>query len=446
VKFAKDVLEASDMRRRIQLAGLAVATAIALLLMLHLGQPPVLAHSDDDTEATDGELDGPRSVSPETAKFIGLKTAECTVRLIGDSVQLSGRVGVAPEGRRTVCSRFAGRVVSIQKQIGDSVKADEIVASIESPEVVRNQLDAFRSEAEHQRLLLEIEKTKVEAESLKRTARVSELQHEAAKKELERLKTQPSTSPLAALEMANREESVTRTAGDLRILKMQLDLSEGTVANLTKQDNAVLAALKIQQALGSVENGVLKITAERAGTITALPVTSGEWVQTGQTLFEIADLTTVQIEADVPESLIQLVKNRKTDKALIRGGWAKPIEGKTRTLGSVIHPVRRTATLYVNVPNADNSLLDGGRVSIVVSVTDAREVPAIPRSAVISRGPRRIVFIKSGALFEQQDVATGNSDGEFVEIKSGLAPGDTVVVEGAQALLHLRPVARTSQK
>jgi RND family efflux transporter MFP subunit len=420
--------------------------AAALLVVNAVHDSRVFAHGEEDLDSDDLDADAPRLVSAETARFIGLKTGEPAVRALAETLEFSGRVRIAPESRRKVCARFAGKIVSIDTRVGATVKPTDSVATLESPEVARNQLESRRMEAERQRLLLEIEKTKVEAESQRRTVRVSELQNEAAQNELKRTEAQHSTSPNAALELANRQETVTRTAGDLRINKLQLELAEGTVANLTRQAEAVADVQKILESLGPTENGVLKISAGGAGIVTAGLVVPGEWVQSGQTLFEIEDRSTVQIEADIPETQLGRVRARKSDRALVRAASDESvaIEGKATALSAAIHPVRRTATLFVQTPNTDNALLDDERVRVSLSVADARDVLTIPRSAVLTRGPQRFVFVKSGDVFQKQDIATGISDTQSVEVKAGLAPGDTIVTAGAEALLHLRPVTRTA--
>ncbi len=424
--------------RTIALVG--CSTAAAFMLLHEISDTRVSAHGEEDSAVSDNDLDVPRSVSAETAKFIGLKTVEPSMRPLADSVELTGRVKTPPEARRKVCARFAGKVVAINKHVGDAVKPDDVVAVLESPEIARNQLEAHRSEAEIQRLLLEIEKVKVEAEGLKRTVRVSELQNEAAKAELKRVESQPNPAAnLAALELANRQESVTRTTGDLRLNTLQLNLAETTVANLTKQADAIRAVMKIQLAFGNSENGTLKLTADGSGVVTACLAVPGEWVQTGQTLYELADRAAVQIEADVPEALLPRVRDRKSDHATVAiKGSEQSIDATAGALGASIHPVRRTASLYLTAPNANNALLDDARVAVTLNLSETQSVLTIPRSAVLRRGPVRFVFVKNGDAFLKQDIAIGRTDGQFVEVKAGLAPGDTIVSEGAEALLHLR--------
>ena len=421
-------------------AVVSCSTAAALMLLHEISDTRVRAHGEDESAADDNDVDAPRTVSAETAQFIGLKTAEPAPRPLAETVELTGRVKTPPESRRKVCARFGGKVVAINARVGDAVKADDVVSVLESPEIARNQLEAHRSEAEIQRLTLEAEKVRVEAEGLKRSVRVSELQSEAAKAELKRVESQPnSAANLAALELANRQESVTRTSGDLRINTLQLNLAETTAANLAKQADAIRAVMKIQLAFGSSENGTLKVTADGAGLVTACLVVPGECVQTGQTLYELADRSTVQIEADVPEALLPRVRDRKSDLASIAiKGSDQSIGAKAGALGTSIHPVRRTASLYLSAPNPNTALLDDARVGVTLNVSETQNVLTIPRSAVLRRGPVRFVFVKNGDVFLKQDIATGRTDGQFIEVKAGLAPGDTVVSEGAEALLHLR--------
>ena len=427
--------------------------ALAALLTAALAvQPwrsaPALAHSDDESSSDDVDLTAPRWVSPETARFINLKTEEPRMRPLAETATLTGRVMSHPDLRSKVCTRLSGKIVSLNAHVGDEVKAGDVLATLESPELVRNLIEASRLEAEHLRFGLEAEKAKVEAESMKRTIRVSELQVDAAQEELKRLEARQSAAPntanpMAALELANRQESVTRTIGDLRINKLQVQVTETTIANLTQQAAMALEASNMLRALGQSDGGVVKIVADKPGSVVARPISTGEWAQTGQTLFEITDRSMVQIVADIPETLLPRIQEKLPRRAWVWVANQNPIEAKPVLLGGAIHPVRRTAELFIDAPNVNHSrrtLLENAWVTVTLPLTEASDVLSIPRSAVLKLGSQRFVFVKSGDSYVKQDVATGLSDEQFVEIKAGMTPGDTVVTQGAEALLHLRPV------
>src|SRR6185369_3323303 len=112
------------MRHWIRLCGCTAAIVVAALALQCLSRSAVLAHSgdDEDSEPADEDIDSPRMVAPETARFIHLKTDAAATISLADSIALSGRVGPLPDARRKVCARFGGAVTAVHKQIGEPVK------------------------------------------------------------------------------------------------------------------------------------------------------------------------------------------------------------------------------------------------------------------------------------------------------------------------------------
>jgi membrane fusion protein, heavy metal efflux system len=70
---------------------------------------------------------------------------------------------------------------------------------------------------------------------------------------------------------------------------------------------------------------------------------------------------------------------------------------------------------------------------------EQKEALVVPRSAVVVMGPMHFVFLQNGDKYEKQDINPGIQDDRYVEIKDGLFPGDSVVVQGAYSLTQLRP-------
>ena len=73
-------------------------------------------------------------------------------------------------------------------------------------------------------------------------------------------------------------------------------------------------------------------------------------------------------------------------------------------------------------------------VRVDVLVERHENVPVIPRSAVVERTGKRVVFVSKGQTVEQREVQTGLGDDASVEIVSGLKPGESIVIQGMETL------------
>src|SRR5260221_5804176 len=116
--MSRKQLRQAVMRKWIQrFACISAATGAAFLFMQYFGESPVLAHSDDETDAAGENLDGPRNVSPETAKFIGFKTTQCAAPSMAVTLQFGGPGASASATRRTNRLRFNRRALTRPIQV-----------------------------------------------------------------------------------------------------------------------------------------------------------------------------------------------------------------------------------------------------------------------------------------------------------------------------------------
>lgn len=96
-----------------------------------------------------------------------------------------------------------------------------------------------------------------------------------------------------------------------------------------------------------------------------------------------------------------------------------------------LDPATRIATWIADVAHAPAGLRVGAKVVLAVRAGTPRPVVAVPREAVVDINTRPVVFVQAdGEHFEKRAVTTGDADGPFVEIASGVAKGERVVTRG----------------
>jgi len=178
-----------------------------------------------------------------------------------------------------------------------------------------------------------------------------------------------------------------------------------------------------------------------SGVITNIPAVAGRWAESGQVLAHVANFSKVQIEGELPESLIPRLRNRKSDTVRIRLPSDKAYlgKGRFRVLSPQLDAIKRTAHLIIDVPNPEGILRGEMWVRLSVVIKEVKSALVVPLEAIIKDGPELFVFIKSGGTYQRQLIRTGIRDDRFVQIKDGLAPGDEVVVQGSYSLNQLRP-------
>jgi RND family efflux transporter MFP subunit len=110
------------------------------------------------------------------------------------------------------------------------------------------------------------------------------------------------------------------------------------------------------------------------------------------------------------------------------------LHGRVSYIDPRVDPQTRTAKIRVAVPNPQGQLRLGMYVTVAFTTRGGERLVVVPRTAVQAIGERQVVFLPAPdeeGKFVLRTVQVGPSRGEFVTLRSGVAPGETVVTEGS---------------
>lgn len=217
----------------------------------------------------------------------------------------------------------------------------------------------------------------------------------------------------------------------------------GAVADRDVEDaqtSATVAEGQVADAkarLASAEKQLSKTTlrAPFAGTVANVTVSQGDVLQSGASLLSVIDPSTLRLEASVPVEDVAAVKAGTPVQFTVTGFERHPFVGKIQRVSPAVDPATRQVRVIASLGNVQRSLVAGlfaeGRVA-----TERRRAVVVPRPAIDSRGIRPIVVRLKGGRVGRVEVETGLLDrvNERVEVRRGLAPGDTVLMGGAAGL------------
>ena len=169
--------------------------------------------------------------------------------------------------------------------------------------------------------------------------------------------------------------------------------------------------------------------------------TVGEHVNTDAPVCTILNTETVLIEAQLPESDLGRLgsSHGATYETTAQPGTFVPIlgtgGGRLVFLGTTVDAKTRTLPVVYEVPNACRALADRHGAHRLCR-NRARDRGACG-AGLGARGGRRevVAFVQvSGETFQKRDLTLGIQDGDFIQVLSGLAPGERVVTKGAYAI------------
>ena len=194
----------------------------------------------------------------------------------------------------------------------------------------------------------------------------------------------------------------------------------------SRQQIAESAVAEAQAMMSYVE-----ITAPFTGVIAKKWADVGDLAAPGKPLVNIEDPAVLQLQADVPDALMDNVKLGDQLPVCI-ANLTNTIEGLVAEKSPVADPDSRTSLIKLDLPSTPG-LRSGqfGRVAVPVGQVVAIHAPV---SAVIQRGQMELVFVVSDRHAQLRLIRTGTRVGDEVEVVSGLNAGDQVVTDGADAL------------
>ncbi|MCC6469016.1 MAG: efflux RND transporter periplasmic adaptor subunit [Alphaproteobacteria bacterium] len=169
-----------------------------------------------------------------------------------------------------------------------------------------------------------------------------------------------------------------------------------------------------------------------SGTVLEKPAVVGMRFEPGTPLFRLANLSSVWVMAEIAERDLATVQPGQRALVAPRTMPSQPVEGKVDFVYPEINMATRTAKLRIELRNADRRIKLGSFADVTIEAEASHgAVVAIPESAVIDNGARRVAFVAKGdGRFEPRSLMLGGRGSGYVEVRDGVAEGESVVTRG----------------
>jgi Cu(I)/Ag(I) efflux system membrane fusion protein len=175
----------------------------------------------------------------------------------------------------------------------------------------------------------------------------------------------------------------------------------------------------------------ITLHAPQAGVVTTLDVREGQRVTAGQTLLTVNGLSTVWIEAALPQAAAGTVRRGTPVVVTVDALPGRSFPGTVETLLPDVDAMTRTQRARVVLDNADGALSPGMFATVQLNPTPDAAVPVVPDDALIATGTHtRVILAEGGGHFRAVSVRIGRAAGGYTEILDGLSGGEKVVVSG----------------
>jgi RND family efflux transporter MFP subunit len=315
-----------------------------------------------------------------------------------------------------VHAKVSGYVKRIYVDVGDRVKEGQLIAVLEIPEL---QDDVQTAEASVSKSQEEIRRAQAD---LERTQSAHEVEHLASSRLVDVSKTRPG---LVA------QQEVDDAVGRDRVAEAQVATAKATLSTADQQLRVAQADRERVRTLFAYA----QIKAPFAGVITKRYADTGSMIQSGissQTqsmpLVTLAQDNLLRLVIPVPESAVSRIRLGSPVEVSV-STLEKKFEGKVARFADQVDMATRTMHTEVDVPNPSGELVPGMYASASLVLNNERNALAVPVQALTRAEDRiTVLLIDKNNKLEERPVKIGIEAPDQVEILSGLAEGDLVVI------------------
>ncbi|MBX3328327.1 MAG: efflux RND transporter periplasmic adaptor subunit [Nitrospira sp.] len=312
---------------------------------------------------------GAVAVPAVARQMIGIRSATVVHATLEEEIRTVGTVGYDERGFTQVTLKISGWVRKVfADSIGRPVRKGEPLFTIYSPDLLATQdeyLLAVRTQAQ-----------------------------------------------LAASPLADAKENAAALVVSARERLRLWDVTDAQIAALERRGKA---------------EPVLTVYAPSSGIVMKREALPGKYVEPGTTLYEIADLSTVWIYADIYESEVAATKIGQPATVTFAAYPGEAFHGKVAYVYPTLNTEARTVRVRLELSNPKLKLKPGMYGNVILQ-TNAVTTLVVPKEAVIETGLRQLVFMDRGqGRYEPISVKLGRRSQDSVEVMEGLKEGDRVV-------------------
>jgi cobalt-zinc-cadmium efflux system membrane fusion protein len=183
----------------------------------------------------------------------------------------------------------------------------------------------------------------------------------------------------------------------------------------------------------SITHSVLK--APFSGVVTSFHAAESEVVEPGTELIAITDMSWLWVLADIYEKDLAHIRTGKAVRVRVGSYPGKVFEGRITYVADAIDPKSRTAKVRCLVQNNSGLLKLEMFATVEIPIDQTSAVLAVPDSSLQQIDGQSVVFVRnSDTEFQKREVRTGIQSQGYIEIRSGLTPGESVASQGSFVL------------
>lgn len=397
----------------------AVATVggvilVILIALLLIGAVPRIRAS----RALSAAAEGVRTAVPAVYVVQPVRAAEADLSLAATTQAFRDAI---------VYARTSGYISRRHVDIGDRVRAGQLLEEIASPEIDQ-QLTQAQADLQQAEKTLELQTATLDL------ARVTMARYQAAD-----------------AERAVAKEAVDQSVAAVKTAQAAVAAAAASVASNSANVRRLLELTSFERVVAPFDGTIIQrnvdvgalITAGSPTDNTSIAPTSVSGAASG--LFEVAQIDELRVFVNVPQAYAPSVKIGAPVRVSVRGRLMEPVTGAVTRTANALDPGTRTLLVEIDIPNASHELLPGMFVYVGFTISPSGIRWRVPATAVVFDAEgTRVVTVGANNALHFQPVVLGRDFGDSIDVQAGLHGNETIVRQPTVSLREgqvVRPIA-----
>jgi len=379
-----------------------------------------------------GNSAGP-SASP-TPTAIAVSTTAAVSRQLPRYFEANG--SLAPNEQADVAAETSGKVAAVGVDLGSSVRRGQMIVKLDDADF-RIRVQQAQAQLDEAKATLRQNEAKIglrpgqkfNPENVPEVA-AARSALELAEKNLRRYEKLVETGDISRATYDQQKSQRDQMAEQHQALIHLAQQNYATVAN----SQAAVDAAATQVALAKRNLGYTVVVSPMPGYVSDRPADVGEYVSPQQKVATVVNLNPLRVRIDIPEQAIPQVHPGESVSVSVSGYPDRSFAGRVARVSPNVTTSSRTLTIEADVENPKAELKPGQFATVRILLPQTEAAVLVPQRALRTISGSTYVFVIKNGHAEQRLVQPGQTEGDLVELKSGVAAEEIIATSNVDQL------------
>jgi RND family efflux transporter MFP subunit len=365
---------------------------------------------------------------------IAVSAAPAIMRQLPRFFEASG--SLAPNEQADVAAETSGKVAAVGVDMGSSVRRGQMIVRLDDADF-RIRVQQAQAQLDQAKATLRQNEAKIglrpgqkfNPENVPEVA-AARSALDLAEKNLRRYEKLVETGDISRAAYDQQKSQRDQLAEQYQALIHQAQQNYAAVANAQAAVDAALT----QVALAKRNLGYTVVVSPMAGYVADRPADVGEYVSPQQKVATVVNLNPLRVRIDIPEQAIPQVHAGESVSVSVAAYPDRNFSGRVARVSPSVTTASRTLTVEADVENPKAELKPGQFATVRILLPQTEPAVLVPQRALRTISGSTYVFVIKNGHAEQRLVQSGQTEGDLIELKSGVAADEVVATSNVDQL------------